>query len=290
MMPEQPWLQASLPLFEEGIVDAIEWSFDCAWEEGEVPGWAIELLDHFEAAERLYGHGVSYSILTVDCPQHRLWLERFRAECAERRYRHLTEHFGLMRARNFHRGAPLPVPYDANLAELAGARLRELADIADCPVGLENLALAFTERDVRDHARFIGEILAPAQGFYLLDLHNLYCQSENFGIPLAELFASYPPERIGELHVSGGSWSESAVDGRQRTIRRDTHDEAVPEAIFDLLPQILLRLPKLRVVTFEQLSVGLIGPDAQSQFAQDARRLRALLDKTFADAQTDERA
>lgn len=279
MMPEQPWLQAALPLLEGGLIDAIEWSFDCCWDGGEVPAWATELLNHFHAEQRLYGHGVTYSILTVDGPHHRSWLEKFRSECATRRYQHITEHFGLMRTKNFHRGAPLPVPYDEKLIALAGERLRELRDIAGCPVGIENLALAFTAHDVRDHARVIGEILARADGFYLVDLHNLYCQSMNFDIPLAELFGSYPPDRICELHVSGGSWSESDVSGTKRTVRRDTHDDAIPEAIFELLPSILPQLPALRVVTFEQLSAGLESDAAKQQFVADGKRLRAILDQ-----------
>ena len=281
MMPEQPWLQAALPLLEAGVIDAIEWSFDCGWDGGEVPAWALELLDHFGAAERLYGHGVSYSMLTVEGPHHREWLEKFRAECSTRRYQHLTEHFGLMRTKNFHRGAPLPVPYDAALVALAGNRLRELREIAGCPVGLENLALAFTVQDVWQHARVIGEILAPAEGFYLVDLHNLYCQAMNFGISLPELFESYPRDRICELHVSGGSWVESDIGGDKRTVRRDTHDEAVPEAIFELLPKVLPLLPELRVVTFEQLSAGLQSDGAKRQFVADACRLRAILDQSF---------
>lgn len=287
MMPEQPWLQAALPLLEGGLIDALEWSFDCCWDGGEVPVWAVELLDHFQAERRLYGHGVTYSILTVDGPHHREWLEKFRSECATRHYQHITEHFGLMRTNNFHRGAPLPVPYDTKLTALAGERLRELRGIAGCPVGIENLALAFTAQDVRDHARVIGEILAPADGFYLVDLHNLYCQSVNFGIPLAELFQRYPAAQICELHISGGSWSESSVGGAERRVRRDTHDDAVPEALFELLPQILPQLPALRVVTFEQLSAGLEGAAAQQQFVADAARLREILDQSFPEAPSD---
>ncbi len=281
MMPEQPWLQAALPLLEEGIIDALEWSFDCGWDGGEVPAWALELLDHFCAERRLYGHGVSYSMLTVEGPHHRSWLEKFRAECAARAYLHITEHFGLMRTKNFHRGAPLPVPYDSKLMALAGERLKELGEIAACPVGLENLALAFTDDDVKDHSRVIGEILAPANGFYLVDLHNLYCQSMNFGIPLDELFASYPTDRIGELHVSGGSWVESDVGGVRRTVRRDTHDDGVPQPIFELLPSVLRTLPMLRVVTFEQLSAGLESDSAKHQFREDGKRLREILDRSF---------
>lgn len=55
-------------------------------------------------------------------------------------------------------------------------------------IGLENLALAFTASDVRDQGQFLDDLLAPFDGFLVLDLHNLYCQLVNFDQDLQPLF------------------------------------------------------------------------------------------------------
>lgn len=274
-IPDADWLGAALPLLEEGAVEALEWGFDCGWYERPAPGWIVELADHFSAGERLFGHGVTFSILSAVSTHHGEWLENLGKECAKRRYLHISEHFGMMRTRNFHRGAPLPVPYDPALVKLAVTRLTHMKQLSGgTPIGLENLALAFSADDVRAHSSFILEMIEPVDGFYLLDLHNLYCQSQNFQIPLRELIALFPPERVRELHVSGGSWSEITVHGHSSTVRRDTHDDRVPEELFEVLPFALARFPGLRAVTFEQLGTSLRDEASREGFRDDFYRLR----------------
>lgn len=281
-LADERWLRAALPLLQSGHVDAMEWAPDLTWN-GAAPDWMLELADHFSRAGRLLGHGVTFSLLSASLTgpngdHHDRWLEGLAEECKRRRYLHLTEHFGMMRARNFHRGAPLPVPYDPELARLGRDRLERMSAVSGCPVGLENLALAFTADDVRDHARFIGELL-PGDGFYLLDLHNLYCQSVNFGIPLEELIALYPPERVRELHLSGGSWSEADVGGAYETVRRDTHDSSVPEELFRALAFALDRFPALVAVTLEQLGDALVSERERDLFREDFLRMRTIVDE-----------
>jgi hypothetical protein len=49
---------------------------------------------------------------------------------------------------------------------------------------LENLALSFSVDDVKHQGEFLEKLVEPVNGFLILDLHNLYCQSHNFDIPL----------------------------------------------------------------------------------------------------------
>ena len=90
-------------------------------------------------------------------------------------------------------------------------------------------------------------MVAPVNGFIILDLHNLYCQVHNFNLDFDRLVALYPLSRVREIHISGGSW-EPANTNSKRKIRRDTHDNAVPKAIFDYLPELISRCPNLKYV------------------------------------------
>ncbi|MFN8390051.1 MAG: DUF692 family protein [Bdellovibrionota bacterium] len=279
LMPEPHWLQAALPLFESGAVEIVEWSFDTCWDELGGASWMHELLTHFSAAGRLLGHGVSLSLLSVENDYHDAWFKRFALDCERYSFNHVTEHFGFMRTRNFHRGAPLPVPYDPTLLPLANERLSRLQSLCKCPVGLENLALAFSKGDVQNHAEFLSQLVSGVPGgFILLDLHNLYCQAKNFDLPLSDLLKLYEPSLVREIHISGGSWSEGA-HSQTRKIRRDTHDEAVPEELFDFLPQALRALPNVKAVIFEQLSSSLLTDQAQIQFRSDFSALRTIVEE-----------
>jgi uncharacterized protein (UPF0276 family) len=273
LMPEPEFLAAAYPLFEEGAVEVVEWSFDVGWPPARVPGWLDELLSHYGGAGRLLGHGVTYSPLSaLDHARQASWLDSLRREVAARSYLHVSEHFGFASGGDFHQAPPLPLPLCPAAIETGRAGMLRLADAAGVPVGLENLAFAFSAQDVRDQGRFLRELLAPVGGFVVLDLHNLYCQSCNFGVGFDELLAGSPCDLVRELHVSGGSWSEPSVEGAGR-VRRDTHDGDVPDEVFDLVPRALAACRGVRAVILERLGHSL-GGGAAAGFRRDFERLR----------------
>jgi uncharacterized protein (UPF0276 family) len=247
------------------------------WPPAVVPGWADNLLTAYSDAGALVGHGVSFSPLSAGVDEYqRSWLTLLRQEFCARRYRHLSEHFGFSTTRNFHQSAPLPVPLTPATLTLGQDRLRQLAAAAGVPIGLENLAFAFSVRDVEEQGRFLDRLLAAVAGFVVLDLHNLYCQSMNFHKPLEALLAGYPLKRVRELHVAGGSWSQSESSPASPQIRRDTHDQPVPKELFAWLPYVLQRCPDVEVVILERMGGTLTEADDEA-FRRDFRRLREVV-------------
>src|SRR5690349_9271192 len=78
---------AALPLFADGLVDAVEWDVDNAWGFDDVlietPPWVDRLLDLYAADGCLYGHGVWFSLLSARLePRQERWLELLADECA----------------------------------------------------------------------------------------------------------------------------------------------------------------------------------------------------------------
>lgn len=276
-MPEPDFVQAALPLFASEEVEILEWSFDTTWKSG-MKEWMEALLSEFSEANRLLGHGVHFSLLSAAWTErHQWWLEELRREMESRRYLHVSEHFGFMTAGDFHRGAPLPLPHDPALVALGRERFSILASVVPIPLGLENLALALSEQDVRQHGKFLEDIVsATDDGFLILDLHNLYCQLHNFSLSWQELLPNYPLDRVREIHVSGGSWEE-APSAPGQPIRRDTHDDAVPEEVFALVEAILPHCPKVEAVIFERLGNTLPDRASHDRYQQDYLLLKQLV-------------
>jgi len=228
---------------------------------------------------RLLGHGVTFSALSAQwTPRQGWWMEQFRRECGRRPYVHVSEHFGFLSAGSFHEGAPLPVPRAGATLQLGQERLQQLSAAARVPIGLENLAFAFGPRDVHDQGAFLDDLLAPVNGFLLLDLHNIYCQMCNFDVPAQELLDRYPLHRVRELHMSGGSWSHPAQGGRP--VRRDTHDEAVPDELYELLSVALERCPAVRAVILERLGDTVTAASGE-ELRHDFRRIRQTVAAAF---------
>ena len=261
-------LRASLPLFETEKVEAIEWSFDSLSTPDALPDWFAELLMTFSNAGRLIGHGIFFSLFSGRwTPDQQAWLTHLKTLSATYRFNHVTEHFGFMTGANFHTGAPLSLPLTPSTLAIGQDRLRRIQQASECPVGLENLAFAYSVDDVRRQGDFLNELIEPVNGFIILDLHNLYCQSHNFDLSADDLLSLYPLNRVREIHLSGGSWS-SSVSNPARTIRRDTHDDAVPSEVFTYLTSAIDHCPNLKYVVLEQLGSGLTTDESQRTFGQ----------------------
>jgi uncharacterized protein len=262
-------LQASLPLLEAEKVQAIEWSFDALYQHPTLPDWFTELLQAFSQEGRLIGHGVFFSLFSGQwTSEQQQWLDQLSGLSREYHFDHITEHFGFMTGADFHKGAPLSIPFTATTLAIGQDRLKRIQQAGQCPVGLENLAFAYSPEEVKRQGDFLHRLVESVNGFIILDLHNLFCQLRNFDVPFEELIAGYPLERVREIHVSGGSWSDSLVDP-SRKIRRDTHDDAVPVDVFGLLERAMDRCPNLKYVVLEQISSSLDKEESRQQYRQD---------------------
>lgn len=272
LMPHAAFCRAAAPLFAAQTVEVVEWTVDLGWGERAPSPWLETVLQAFGDAGRLLGHGTGYSLLSGRPePRQGAWLGRLAREVRARPYRCLSEHFGWMTVGDLRWGPPLPPPALPGLPGLGGDRMRRLAAAADgVPVGLENLALALGRRDVHAQPDLIEAMLAPVDGYLHLDLHNLWCQAANFGEDPERLLDRYPLHRARVLHVSGGAWAEAGG----RRFRRDTHDGAVPPAVWGLLAAALPRVPGVEAVVLERIGSAFGEAAGDAAWATDFERLR----------------
>lgn len=280
-MLTEDFRQATDELFQSNKVEALEWSFDFAFNGAIVEKWCNDLLDNFSSAGVLTGHGVELSPLSASFSRRqRDWLAQARAEFQKRRYLHASEHFGFSEAGPIEKGAPLSVPMNEQSLRLGKEMMKRFADVAQCPVGLENLAFAFSLDDVKRQGDFIDQLISEVDGFLLLDLHNIFCQVANFNMPELELLNLYPLSKVREMHLSGGSWSRS-VSGSRIAVRRDTHDDAVPQEVLNLTALALKLCPNVEFVILERLGYTMMEPEQQQEFRDDFDTIREILDHCY---------
>ncbi|MBL0184945.1 MAG: DUF692 family protein [Candidatus Obscuribacter sp.] len=272
---------ATEQLFAQDKVDALEFNFDQPLNGVVVAPWCQDLLNKFSSASALIGHGVNLSLLSAQFTKRQQeWLEYTREEFNSRRYVHASEHFGFSEAGPIAQAAPLAVPMDAQSLHLGKEMLKRYADATQCPVGLENLAFAFSLEDVKRQGEFIDQLISSVDGFLLLDLHNIYCQVANFDLDALELLHSYPLSKVKEMHLSGGSWSPS-LSGKRIAVRRDTHDDAVPQEVFNLTALALKLCPNTQFVILERLGNTMLEPELQEEYRDDFDTIREILDYSY---------
>lgn len=272
-------LSAALPLFEAERAQAIEWSFDTLFKFQSIPDWFTELLKSFGREKRLIGHGVYFSLFSGRWSKEQEdWLAHLKKLSGTFQFDHISEHFGFMTGENFHHGAPVSIPFTLQTLAIGRDRLKRIYHSCKCPVGLENLAFSYSLDEVKKHGEFLDALVEPVNGFIILDLHNVYCQSHNFNIKLEEIIRLYPLHRVREMHVSGGSWQHSNINpGKQ--VRRDTHDDSVPDEVFRLLETVIPMCPNVKFVVLEQLGSGLDTEQKKQSFRQDFVKMDLIVKK-----------
>lgn len=276
MMAEAEFVSAVLPLLQSNSVEVLEWSFDTFYNTKE-PDWLNELLNFYSENNRLIGHGVYYSLFDARWTERQeIWLKKLKEEFHKRKYNHITEHFGFMNTENFHQGVPLPVSLHSKTLEIGKDRLYRLQDAVQVPVGIENLAFSFSTNDVMEQGIFLDKLTEDIDGFLILDLHNIYCQSCNFEVEIQEIIKLYPLDKVKEIHLSGGSWQESIYG--KKSIRRDTHDDSIPEEILYILPSVLSQCKNLEYIIIERLGNTINTEDKKKSFLDDFTKVRKLID------------
>ncbi|MDR3617420.1 MAG: DUF692 family protein [Candidatus Obscuribacterales bacterium] len=282
LMPTEDFREASAELFKANKVEVMEWSFDFTWNGVTIEPWCQDIIDRFSQSNSLTGHGVYLSGLSARFSERQQkWLAQAKEEFKSRKYIHASEHFGFSEAGPIERGAPLAVPMNSESLTKGKEMMRRFADATQCPVGLENLAFAFGLEDVKRQGEFIDQLISEVDGFLLLDVHNIYCQVENFRMSERELLNLYPLSKVRELHLSGGSWSHS-VSGNRLAVRRDTHDDAVPQEVFNLAALALKLCPNVECVILERLGSTMRDVHAQEEFRDDFETIEEILEFCYA--------
>ncbi|WP_284464098.1 DUF692 family multinuclear iron-containing protein [Chryseobacterium sp.] len=278
MMAETEFVSAILPLLQSNSVDVLEWSFDTLYHTKE-PDWLGDLLNFFSENNRLIGHGVYYSLFDARWTERQnIWLNKLKKEVKKRRYNHITEHFGFMNTENFHQGVPLPVSLHSKTLQIGKDRIFRLQEALDIPVGIENLAFSFSIDDVREQGLFLDKLIEDTDGFLILDLHNVYCQSCNFEVEMREIINSYPLDKVKEIHLSGGSWQNSVYG--KKLIRRDTHDDVIPEEILSVLPWVFSQCQNLEYVIIERLGHTIHLESEKDDFLKDFAKVEKLISES----------
>ena len=196
-------------------------------------GRPLFLLDQVVERYPVALHGVSLSVGSTD-PLDRDYLRKLK-ELARRTKAHwVSDHLcwtGVL-GRNTH--DLLPLPYDeATLRHVIG-RVREVQDVLERPLVLENPStyLAFASSTMTEW-EFLARLAAEADCGLLLDVNNVYVSAFNHGFDPAEYIDAIPADRVVQYHLAGHT--------NKGTHIVDTHSGPALDAVWDLYARATAR-------------------------------------------------
>jgi uncharacterized protein (UPF0276 family) len=167
-------------------------------------------------------------------------------------------------------GQLTPVPYTDATLDAVTRKVEAIQAAIDLPFAIENIAHPFTiPNPSMSETDFIRRLQARTGCGLLLDLHNLFANSMNFGIDPYEYVAELDLALVDAIHLAGGFYDEHGM-------LQDGHCARVPEPVWELYAFVVRasgrRIPTIIERTSRNEADGLLP------VLEDQRRAQAILD------------
>jgi len=177
-------------------------------------------------------HGLSLSIGSP-APLDRDFVYNVKAFLDEHDIRAYTEHLSFCSDEG-HLYDLMPIPFTEEAVAHVAARVRQVQDILERRIALENVSYYAAPGQELSEIEFITAVLREADCDLLLDVNNIQVNSINHGYDAEAFLDALPGERVVYGHIAGHD--EEAPD-----LRVDTHGADVIEPVWALLERAYQR-------------------------------------------------
>jgi uncharacterized protein len=155
-----------------------------------------------------------------------------------------SDHLSFTKAGEIALGQLTPLFRTREMAKEVAMKAKLLQSEIGLPFLLENITYYFEFKGALTEADFIVDILEQCECGLLLDLTNVLINSLNHNASAFEFLECIPLERVVQIHLSGGKTANRVVV--------DSHSDAVPNEVFNLLRYVVPRSPALKGVMIER--------------------------------------
>lgn len=133
----------------------------------------------------------------------------------------------------------LPLPYTTATLDLVVRHVDEAQTFLGRQILIENPStyLRFDGPQMAE-TEFLRAVAQRTGCGLLLDVNNVVVSAANHGFDAACYLAAFPVEHVGEIHLAG----HAVLDGGGEALLVDTHDRAVPGAVWALYRGLIDRI------------------------------------------------
>lgn len=212
----------------------VDW-FEAVTENYLVPGGKpLHNLMHVRERFPVALHGVSLSIGST-APLDLEYLAQVKALARHVEPAWISDHLCWTGVSGKNTHDLLPLPYTEEALTHVASRIRTVQDILGCRILLENVSSYVTFRESRlTEWDFLRAVAEQSDCLLLLDVNNIYVSSVNHEFDPLVYLNAVPAERVQQIHLAGHeSHGEYLID---------THDQPVPQPVWDLFAAALKRL------------------------------------------------
>ena len=171
-------------------------------------------------------HGLSLSIGSPD-PLDTAFVKQVRDFMREHGIKGYSEHLSYC-SNQGHMYDLMPIPFTAEAVRYVAQRIRQVQDIIEQPLIIENVSAYAQPGKEMEEIEFLRAVLEEADCRLLLDVNNVYVNSTNHGFDAKAYLEQVPTERISYIHIAGHY--DEADD-----LLVDTHGTSVKDDVWQLL-------------------------------------------------------
>lgn len=175
---------------------------------------------------RFISHGLSLSIGSPD-PLDVIFIRQVKQFLKQHNISLYSEHLSYCSG-NGHLYDLMPIPFTQEAVHYVAKRIRQVQDILEQPLILENVSYYAAPGQQMSEQEFTLAVLQEADCQLLLDVNNIYVNSVNHGYSAEQFLQAMPSSRIAYYHVAGHF--KEAED-----LLIDTHGTAVADPVWRLL-------------------------------------------------------
>ena len=230
-VPIARWTLANLHRF-----DVLEITVDHYIKGGEYARKAIlNLVDRIP----LVLHGVGLSIGT-DAPLDEGYLDEVAEAVEDLKTPSYSEHLAWTKVPGIDIANLLPVPKTRAAADMLIPKIRQVQARLPVPFSIENISYVFDFPDAEmSDAEFFNLLFRETGVGMLLDVENLFVNSQNHGIDPRAFLEALPEAVVTDVHAAGGPVIRRPY--LDEPFHADNHSSQVPEQALDLLGHALRR-------------------------------------------------
>ena len=138
-----------------------------------------------------------------------------------------SEHLSYSKCDNAHLYDLLPIPFREDAVKHIVQRIKQVQDILEMPLVLENVSYYTPVAAQMKEEQFISAIVNESGCNMLLDVNNVYVNAFNHNYDAKEFIKNLPLNKVAYIHIAG---HEQVSD----TLIIDTHGQAVIDPVFEL--------------------------------------------------------
>ncbi|MDJ0625836.1 MAG: DUF692 domain-containing protein [Candidatus Caenarcaniphilales bacterium] len=234
-------------------------------------GYGGHSKNYLKRLQKLYPlvpHGVSLSIGSID-EFNEDYLAKLEELFEEFNPPWFSDHLCFSSVLGNYSNDLIPLPRTQETIEHIVKRIKFLQDRFQKPILIENISfyMDYPESHL-DDSEFISVILEKADCGFLLDVNNVYVNSQNHKFNPYEYLDNLPLNRVVQVHIAGHTEYPDGII--------DTHGNTIKNEVWDLLDYLLRQSNPCGVMIERDLNLP-----SWSELAEEVIKLKGIWDKHY---------